>query len=97
MYNYTIYDAVQSTKSTAQRAFADSNDVTEVINFTKSNHAKPNEKYFGAGEGMNVIYLHLESIQNFLIDYKLHGEEVTPFLNSLTSDQNTMYFDNFYH
>ena len=31
---------------------------------------------------MNVIYFHLESIQNFLVNYKLNGEEVTPFLNS---------------
>jgi lipoteichoic acid synthase len=97
MYNYTIYDAVQSTKASAQRVMADSDDMTEVINFTKSNYAEPNPKYFGAGEGMNVIYLHLESIQNFLIDYKLHGEEVTPFLNSLTSEENTLYFDNFFH
>ncbi|MEK3887868.1 LTA synthase family protein [Bacillus sp. FSL K6-3431] len=97
MYNYTIYDAVQSTKATAQRVTASSDDMTEVINYTKSNYAKPNPDYFASGKGMNVIYLHLESIQNFLIDYKLHGEEVTPFLNSLTSEENTLYFDNFFH
>lgn len=97
MYNYTIYDAVQSTKASAQRVLADSNDITEVVNFTTSNYAKPNADYFGAGKGMNVIYLHLESLQEFIIDYKLHGEEVTPFLNSLVKEQNTMYFDNFFH
>ncbi|MDQ1146506.1 lipoteichoic acid synthase [Bacillus sp. SORGH_AS 510] len=97
MYNYTIYDAVKSTKASAQRAMASSDDVTEVINYTKSNYAAPNPKYFGAGKGMNVIYLHLESMQNFLINYKLNGEEVTPFLNSMVNEENTMYFDNFYH
>lgn len=97
MYNFTIYDAVQSTKASAQRVLADSNDITEVINFTKSNYAAPNPEYFGAAKGMNVIYVHLESIQEFLIDYELHGEEVTPFLNSLTRDENTLYFDNFFH
>ncbi|MFS0861201.1 LTA synthase family protein [Fredinandcohnia sp. 179-A 10B2 NHS] len=97
MYNYTIYDAVQSTKASTQRAMADSNDSTEVINYTKANYAAPNPEYFGAGKGMNVIYLHLESIQNFLIDYELNGEEVTPFLNSLTEEENTLYFDNFFH
>ena len=97
MYNYTIYDAVQSTKASAQRVTADSNDITEVINFTHSNYAEPNPKYFGAAKGMNVIYFHLESIQTFLMDYQLHGEEVTPFLNSLIRDENTIYFDNFYH
>lgn len=97
MYNYTIYDVVQSTKASAQRVLADSNDVIEVINFTKSNYAEPNKKYFGVAKGMNVIYIHLESIQEFLIGYELHGEEVTPFLNSLTKDKNTFYFDNFFH
>ncbi|WP_080844100.1 LTA synthase family protein [Cytobacillus gottheilii] len=97
MYNYTIYDAVQSTKATAQRVFADSNDLTEVRNFTQTNRAEPNPEYFGAAKGMNVIYVHMESIQNFLIDYELHGEEVTPFLNSLTEEENTLYFNNFFH
>jgi lipoteichoic acid synthase len=97
MYNYTIYDAVQSTKASAQRVMADSSDTTEVINFTKSNYAEPNPKYFGKAEGMNVIYLHLESIQTFLMNYELHGEEVTPFLNSLIEEENTTYFDNFFH
>lgn len=97
MYNYTIYDAVQSTKASAQRVTASSDDITEILNFTKSNYAEPNPEYFGIGEGMNVIYFHLESIQSFLIDYELHGEEVTPFLNSLTREENTVYFDNFFH
>lgn len=97
LYNYTIYDAVQSTKASAQRVTADSSDITEVTNFTHSNYAEPNPKYFGIGKGMNVIYLHLESMQNFLINYELNGEEVTPFINSLTKDANTMYFDNFFH
>jgi len=97
MYNYTIYDSVETMKASSQRALADSSDITEVINYTKSNYANPNAKYFGAAKGMNVIYLHLESFQNFLINYKLNGEEVTPFLNSLTKDKNTMYFDNFFH
>jgi lipoteichoic acid synthase len=97
MYNYTIYDAVLSTKASAKRAMADSNDITEVLNYTNAESASPNPEYFGAAEGMNVIYIHLESIQNFLINYELHGEEVTPFLNSLTEEENTMYFDNFFH
>jgi lipoteichoic acid synthase len=97
MYNYTIYDTVETMKASSERALADSSDITEVINYTKSNYANPNPKYFGAAKGMNVVYLHLESFQNFLIDYKLNGEEVTPFLNSLAKDKNTLYFDNFFH
>ncbi|AQU78505.1 MULTISPECIES: LTA synthase family protein [Planococcus] len=97
MYNYALYDTVETLKSSSQRVLADSDDKTEVLNYTKSNYAKPNEDYFGAAEDMNVVYLHLESFQTFLLDYELDGEEVTPFLNSLIGDQNTLYFDNFFH
>lgn len=97
MYNYSIYDSVETMKASSQRAMADSSDIAEVLNYTQSNYADPNVEYFGAANGMNVVYLHLESFQNFLIDYKLNGEEVTPFLNALTKDDNTAYFDNFFH
>ncbi|QFF99907.1 LTA synthase family protein [Psychrobacillus glaciei] len=97
MYNYSIYDSVETMKASSLRALADSSDITEVNNYIQSNYANPNPNYFGKAKGMNVIYLHLESFQNFLINYKLNGEEVTPFLNSLTKDRNTMYFDNFFH
>ncbi|EGA90550.1 hypothetical protein GPDM_04294 [Planococcus donghaensis MPA1U2] len=97
MYNYALYDTVETVKASSQRVLADSDDKTEVLNYTKSNYAKPNEDYFGEAEGMNVVYLHLESFQEFLLNYELDGEEVTPFLNSLIGDQNTLYFDNFFH
>ncbi len=98
MFNYTVYDAVQNTKTYAQRATANSTDIAEVVNYTKATSAEPNPEYFGAAKGKNVIYLHLESMQNFLIDYKLNGEEVTPFLNSLAADKSDfMHFDNFFH
>ncbi|MER2038439.1 MAG: LTA synthase family protein [Solibacillus sp.] len=97
MYNYTIYDSVETIKASSKRALADSSDITEVINYTNSSYAKPNAAYFGVAEGKNVIYLHLESFQSFIINYQLNGEEVTPFLNSLAKDSNTLYFDNFFH
>lgn len=97
MYNYSIYDSVKTFEASSERASADSSDIAEIINYTNSFSSQPNEKYFGKAKDMNVIYLHLESMQSFLIDYELDGEQVTPFLNSLVKNENTMYFDNFYH
>lgn len=97
MTNYQIYDAVKSTQSSTERALADSSDVTKVLNYTKSKHAAPNSIYFGKAKGMNIMYIHLESFQQFLINYKLHGEEVTPYLNSFFKDKNTLSFTNFFH
>lgn len=96
-YNFTIYDIIQNIKSSSQRALADSSDITDVENYRKANYSQPNPAYFGKAKGMNVIYVSMESLQNFVIGYKLNGQEVTPFLNSLAHDNNTFYFDNFYH
>ena len=98
-YNFTIFDAVQNVKSSTQRVLADSSDVTEVQNYTNNKYAKPDEDLFGIAEGKNVIKIHLESFQSFLIDHELDGEEVTPFLNSLVNDEseNFTYFENFFH
>jgi lipoteichoic acid synthase len=96
-YNFTIYDIIQNIKSSSQRALASESDITNVENYRKANYTPPNPAYFGKAKGMNVIYVSLESFQNFMINYKLNGQEVTPFLNSLANDGETFYFDNFYH
>jgi lipoteichoic acid synthase len=97
-YNFTIYDIIQNIKSSSQRALADSSDITDVENYRKANYTVPNRAYFGKAKGKNVIFVSLESFQSFMINYKLpDGQEVTPFLNSLTHDKNTFYFDNFFH
>lgn len=97
-YNFTIFDVVQNIETSSQRAMASSSDITNVENYRKANYAAPNQDYFGKAKGMNVIYVSMESFQNFMIDYKMpDGQEVTPFLNSLAHDGSTFYFDNFYH
>ncbi|MCO7126229.1 LTA synthase family protein [Sporolactobacillus shoreicorticis] len=98
-YNFAIYDTIQNARSNAQRAMADSSDINDIQNFTKSNFAAPNPNYYAKAKGMNVIYVSLESLQSFAINYKMpNGQEVTPFLNKLTTGaDDTTYFKNFYH
>lgn len=97
VYNYTVYDAIQSAKTSSQRALASAPDVNEAKAYTEQHYAKPNAELFGKAEGMNIIKIHLESFQSFLINYKLNGQEVTPFLNSLVNEKQVTYFDNFFH
>ena len=52
---------------------------------------------FGKYAGRNVIYISLESLQNFVINNEMNGQEITPFLNALTQDEDTYYFSDFYH
>lgn len=37
----------------------------------------------------------MESTQSFVINKKINGKEITPFLNEFIKD--SFYFDNFYH
>ena len=98
LYNYTVYDGIQTAQMESQRAYASSDDLTNAKHYTSSHYADPNEELFGAGKGKNIIKIHLESFQSFLLDYELNGEEVTPFLNSLAHGGEDMtYFDNFFH
>ncbi|MGJ7919824.1 LTA synthase family protein [Neobacillus sp. LXY-4] len=96
-YNFTIYDIIQNAKSSSQRAMADSSDIVDVENYIKANHAAPNPEYFGKAAGMNVVYVSMESLQTFIIDYKINDLEVTPFLNSLTRNGEAFYFNNVFH
>ena len=57
-------------------------------------HEVKKNEYTNIFEGKNVIGIHAESIQNFLINYKINGVEVTPNLNKLIKE--SLYFDNFY-
>ncbi|MDF2903664.1 MAG: polyglycerolphosphate lipoteichoic acid synthase LtaS [Bacillus sp. (in: firmicutes)] len=96
-YNFTIYDMIQNAKSSSQRAMADSSDIVDVENYIKANYTAPNPEYFGKAKGMNVIYVSMESLQNFIIDYKIDGQEVTPFLNSIAHNGEAFYFKNVFH
>ena len=50
--------------------------------------------YFGIGKGKNLIIIQVESLQNFVINKKVNGQEITPNLNRLL--QSSIYFPNFY-
>ena len=96
-YNYHLYDIYVQTKSSAQRALADGSELVEVDNYVQANQATVNAEMFGKYKGRNLIVVQLESLQNFVINNEMNGEVVTPFLNSLTKDKDTYYFNDFYH
>ncbi|EPI00661.1 putative glycerol phosphate lipoteichoic acid synthase 1 [Enterococcus faecalis 13-SD-W-01] len=99
---FTVYDGIQTYQTNQVRAEASPNDTKEVESYVKEHYAEPNDEMYGIAKGKNVIYLHLESFQQFLIDYKLKDangveHEVTPFINSLFHSNSTYSFDNFFH
>lgn len=94
---YSIYDIAKSAQSNQIKKNANADDINKVLAFVRKNYTPANPEYFGKAKGKNVIVIHLESFQQFLIGLKVNGQEVTPFLNSIYRNKNTISFDNFYH
>jgi len=51
-------------------------------------------KYTNLLKGYNIVFVHMEGMQTFLMDVKFNGEEATPNLNKLANEG--MFFKNFY-
>lgn len=94
---FTVYDGLKTAKNNQARNRADGADLDKVLQYTAKHYAKPNSQMFGAGKGKNLIVIHLESFQQFLINYKLNDQEVTPFLNSLYNSKDMYSFENFFN
>ena len=67
-------------------------EIEKWLAYNKEN-LKSNE-YSGIAEGKNIIFIHVESLENFIINKSVNGKEVSPFLNKLANEG--MYFTNIY-
>ncbi|MFS0656117.1 LTA synthase family protein [Bacillus sp. 179-C3.3 HS] len=94
LFQFHLYDGVAQTARIGQKAFADEDTLSTVANYTKADYSAPNEEYFGLAKGKNVVFISLESTQQFVMDQKVNGQEITPFLNQLA--KKSFYFDEFY-
>ena len=95
--SFAVYDGVKTAQSNAIMEKANHSDLKTVQSYIKKNYIAPNPEYYGVAKNKNVLVIHLESFQQFLIDYKWHGKEVTPNLNKLYHANDTISFDNFFN
>lgn len=66
----------------------------DYFNSESSTHYKGNNKYTGILEGKNIIFVHMESIQDFVLDLNFNGVDVAPNIKRLANEG--MFFSNFY-
>ena len=94
LYAYTIADLVESIVPSINpmRGFEDAAE--EFIKTYGEDKKHKTNEYTNIFEGKNILFIHGESIQNFLIDLKVNDIEITPFLNKLSKEG--MYFSSFY-
>ena len=96
LYTYTINDFIDSLKPKIDDSFGYDQAAYEFREFYKKEKNKKiyYNEYSNIFEGKNLLVIHAESIQNFLIGLKINGKEVTPNLNRLIDS--SMYFNRFY-
>lgn len=103
IYTYQANDLISYIRTKVNSMFGYDEAAKSFREYYAANEKETHKNmYTNIFQGKNVIVIHAESIQNFLIsdDYrngesaKFNGKEVTPNLNRLASEG--LYFSNFY-
>ncbi|MCY8720384.1 LTA synthase family protein [Bacillus sp. S10C12M] len=94
LFQFHIYDTISQTVNISAKAFADEDSMTAIKNYTEADYSKPDQRKFGLAKGRNVIFVTLESTQSFVLNKKVNGKEITPYMNDLI--KKSYYFDHFY-
>lgn len=62
--------------------------------FKDKNENLSDNKYKSVMKGNNIVFIQMESLENFVIGNKVNNQEITPNLNKLL--KNSLYFTNFF-
>ena len=95
VYTYQFDDLIQSLKPTLNNMFGYDNALKTVGDYYDGKRKEQSiNEWSGIFDGKNVIAIHAESLQNFVIGLSFEGREVTPNLNKIIKE--SLYFNNFY-
>lgn len=91
---YHIHDAITVYYNTRPYELTeeDKSDIDEYFSFKNEN--LPDNEYYGAAKGKNLIYVQVESLEDFVINQEINGQEITPNLNKLI--EKSVYFPNIF-
>ena len=89
-----IYDGYKSIKKLNESEEYEKyfSEIDEWLSW--NNEELEDNEYSGIFEGKNVIFLQIESLENFVINQNIYDQEITPNLNKLTKEG--LYFSNIY-
>lgn len=83
---------LRSKASLDTQAGSDLGGDTDKDSKTAASPLADADKAFGVHKGSNLVLVQLEATQNFVINLKVGGQEVTPVINKLLKD--SLYFPN---
>lgn len=91
---YHIYDTYRYIQN-SKRLVLSEDDKKQIENWYKQNKEQlPDSDYKGKLKGKNLIILQVESLEAFLLNQKIEGQEITPSLNQIL--KNSIYFSQIY-
>lgn len=91
---YHIYDIYVFWQDCQPVVLTDKDKADIKSWYQKKNENLPDNKYKGLFKGKNLIFIETESLENFVVNRKINGQEITPVLNKLI--KNGIYFNNFH-
>ena len=94
IYLYTTNDFVQSLIPAVRPDYGYEEAYESFKEFYSNDRSREVNDYTGIFEGKNVLFIHGESVQNFLVDLEINGVEITPNLNKMVKEG--LYFSKFY-
>ena len=95
IYTYQGNDLIASLKPQISPLFGYDKAAKEVREYyEKYPSEKKENKYTNKYKGKNVIVIHAESIQNYLLTTEINGTPITPNVKRLSEEG--LYFSNFY-
>ena len=95
IYIYHVNDLIKSIEPKVVSIFGFDNALKSFNDYyDKAIDYSGSNVYTNALQGKNLIIIHAESIQDFVLNRKFNGKEVTPNLNRLAKEG--LYFNNFY-
>lgn len=92
---YQSSDLINTLKPTINSIFGYDQALKEFNDYFEENpNTQSNNKYTNIYQGYNVIYVHMESLTDFLIDLEINNTKIAPNLTNLSKEG--MFFSNFY-
>lgn len=93
---YHLIESINSAKEYLNSKIKlDSTDQQSIQKWLEANNENlPDNEFKSIAKGKNVIFLQIESLENFVINQKTNNQEITPFLNKLSREG--LYFNNIY-
>lgn len=91
--NYSLIDLLVLALREDTVSAADLNMVSSWLD-KKTQSPNNTTNKFGIAKGRNLIIIQVESLENVVLNQKINGQEITPYLNQLAKDG--IYFNNYY-